>query len=284
MKKRNRSQFSMYDKPQEESPIPNFYSSQYEFGKLNTARLQSSQRYQRPVDANHVKEIIRNFDPLYLDEILVSCRDGVYYVIDGQNRIAAFKEMNGGQDCMVNCKIYHNLTYEQEADMFHYQDSNRKKLRFGDTVRAKIESGSDEDINAIGGILSSYHIRWAFNGVGARGNFTVSASQTLIECYKELGCYHFESMVRLMAHTWRGSKAAMTAPFMKGLAEFVKLYAKEGDEDTFVRKVGAHTPAEIKALADGQSKAIGVGTRYAIVFYQKYNNRTTESSRLPYKF
>lgn len=282
MKKRTKSQFSMYDRPQMASSTPCFYSNQYEFGQLHTARLQSNQGYQRPVDGNHVRDIIRNFDPLYLDEILVSARDGGYFVIDGQNRIAAFKEMNGGRDCMVNCKIYHGLTYEQEAEMFQHLDSIKKKLRFCDTVRAKAEAKSDPVINGINQVFDVYGLHWSYSGTSAGGDHTVTASKALTESYKELGPAMFESMVRLLAYTWRGKRDSLTEPFIKGLSLFVKTYARDGDEATFIRKVGKHTPSEIKSLAISQGGS-SAAVKYARVFLEKYNFKATSSTRLPYR-
>ncbi len=61
------------------------------------------------------KEIIRDWDERLLDPVIVSFRDGKFYVIDGQHRIAAMRKMNNGSEVMAVCKVYSGLTYEQEA-------------------------------------------------------------------------------------------------------------------------------------------------------------------------
>lgn len=274
MKKRTRSQFTANQhKADTTAALRCFYSTQYEFRQLNTAQLQSNQGYQRPVDPKHVREIIENFDPLYLDDIIVSFRDGFYYVIDGQNRIAAFKHMNKGLNCLVNCKIYHGLTYEQEADMFYHLDSIKKKLRYCDSIRAKAEAQTDPTIIAINEILTKYGIKWSYTGTGSTTDNTLQASKALVDNYTELGPHLFELTIRLLAHTWNGHRESMTAAFVKGIALFVKAYVHDAKEDVFIKKLSILTPAEVKSLARAELNVSKVDVKYARVFYNRYNYR-----------
>lgn len=261
---------------------PNFYSKQYDFQQLSTSQLQSTQPYQRPVDPRHVRDIIENFNPLYLEEVVVSDRDGHYYVIDGQNRIVAFIKMNGGRDCLVNCKVFHGLSYEQEADMFYHLDSIKKRLRYCDTIRAKAEAKTDPAVNRIICILARYGLHWAYTDSGGRTSHTLNASKALVESYMTLGPAMFEQMIRLLVHTWKGQKESMTAPFVKGLTLFVKTYARDGREDVFVRKLGALSPSEVKAMARAETSVNSEDIKYARVFFNRYNYRTG-AGKLPYR-
>ena len=258
-----------------------FYSSQYEYRQLNTAQLQSNQGYQRAVDPNHVKRIVDHFDPMYLDEILVSSRDGYYYVIDGQNRIAAFKHMNGGKDCLVNCKIFRGLTYEQEADMFCHLDAIKKKLRYCQSIQARTEAKNDTVIVAITDILSAYGIKWSFRDAGPNTDSTIKASKVLVDTYEELGPQMFELVIRLLTRTWNGHAGSMSAQFIKGLSLFVKVYVHDADEDVFVKKLSGITPAEVKSLARAEVSASNNRLKYASVFWRKYNYRS--ANKLDYR-
>lgn len=282
MKKRHRNQNVKYNNPTVKPILPCYYSTQYEFLQLDTSDLQSNQKYQRPVDPKHVQDIVNNFDPLYLDEILVSFRDGRYYVIDGQNRIAAFKHKNGGRDCIVHCKVYHGLTYEQEAEMFHHLDSIKKKLRYCDAVRAKAESKNDPTIIDINRILNMYRISWHYTGTGSHKDYTFTCSEILIDRYDDLGPVMFEQMIRLLVYTWEGARESLTAAFIKGMSLFVKKYAKDGNEEFFIRKVGALSPAEIKARVLAEGSAISTELKYARVFLNRYNHRAG-AEKLPYR-
>lgn len=273
MKKQIKNQFANNSRSKGAGAAPCFYSSQYEFLKLNTTQLQSNQGYQRPVDPNHVREIIDNFDPLYLDEILVSFRDESYYVIDGQNRIAAFKHMNGGRNCLVNCKVFRGLTYEQEADMFCHLDSIKKKLRYCEAIRARAEAKNDPVIVGINDILSAHGIKWSYRGAGGNTKNTLNASKVLVDSYEELGPHMFELVIRLLVRTWKGHRDSMAAAFIKGLSLFVKVYVNDAKEDIFVKKLSIITPAEVKSLARAEISAPKDDVKYARVFLNRYNYR-----------
>ena len=79
---------------------------------IHTDRLTSGLPYQRPVNPKEVDRLIREWDERLIDPVVVSFRDGKFYVVDGQHRIAAMRRMNGGRGVMVTCKVYDGLTYE----------------------------------------------------------------------------------------------------------------------------------------------------------------------------
>ncbi len=62
-----------------------------EIRSLSTAKLSSCQPYQRPVKESVVNKLIREWDNRLLEPIVVSFRDGHFFVIDGQHRIVALK-------------------------------------------------------------------------------------------------------------------------------------------------------------------------------------------------
>lgn len=64
-----------------------------------------------------IEEIAGDFDPDKLGLMTVSERDGVYWVIDGGHRRAALIRM-GYEDQQVQCRTYHGLSEEDEAEMF----------------------------------------------------------------------------------------------------------------------------------------------------------------------
>jgi len=254
--------------------LPNYYTTNREYLQLNTAILQSSQAYQRPVDPKHVQAIVDNFNPLYCSEILVSFRDGQYFVIDGQNRIAAFRRMNNGKDCMADCKVFYGLTYEDEADFFAHLDQIKKNMRFCDIIKSKSESKRDRSIITITQILNRCGLKWEFkSGGGGNAHKTIKASKALMDCFDDLGPILFETAMRLLIKTWRGDKDSMSAPFIKGVCCFVKVYAQEADEKTFVKKLSSKEPEIIRALSKSQPSGITDAAKYARIFYDFYTYR-----------
>ena len=61
------------------------YSSAGEECQLSTARLTSGLPYQRPVVEKEVDRLVREWDARLLEPLIVSFRDGKFYLIDGQN-------------------------------------------------------------------------------------------------------------------------------------------------------------------------------------------------------
>lgn len=113
---------------------------------IHTDRLTSGLPYQRPVNPKEVERLIQEWDERLLDPITVSFRDGKFYVVDGQHRISAMREMNGGRGIMVNCKVYNGLTYEQEADLCYKLDKAKKRLSLSQSTNVLAESGGDAEI------------------------------------------------------------------------------------------------------------------------------------------
>ena len=84
---------------------------------LNSAQLTSGLEYQRPVSQRDVDELAENWQPDLFEPPVVSHRDGKLFLVDGQRRIAALRQRNHGGDVTVLCRVFEDLTYEEEADL-----------------------------------------------------------------------------------------------------------------------------------------------------------------------
>ena len=74
--------------------------------------------YQRELNPERVRKIVKEFDERVANEPKVSCRNGKYYVFDGQHTIAARKILNRGHDLPITCKVYYGMTESEEATLF----------------------------------------------------------------------------------------------------------------------------------------------------------------------
>jgi len=97
-----------------------------------------SSSYQRPFRPEHAMAITNKFDEHLANEPKVSYRGGNYYVFDGQHTIAARKNLNGGNDVLVKCKVYYDLTEEDEALLFAQQFGESSALTAGIRMRALV--------------------------------------------------------------------------------------------------------------------------------------------------
>ena len=71
--------------------------------------------YQRGLNPERVKRISHSFDERIANEPKVSHRDGRYVVFDGQHVIAARVDKNSGEELPIRCKIYSDLTEQEEV-------------------------------------------------------------------------------------------------------------------------------------------------------------------------
>lgn len=171
--------------------------------ELHTDRLTSGLPYQRPVDQKEVDRLIREWDERLLEPVIVSFRDGKFYVVDGQHRISAMRKMNGGNGIMINCKVYSGLTYEQEAAFCYKLDKAKKRLSLSQATNALAESGEDAEITEIRQLTENCGFVWALGK--SRGKIgEIVSTRALVNAYRLLGGAAFVRMMNLLWDTWEG--------------------------------------------------------------------------------
>ncbi len=107
------------------------------YTRLSSAVLESSIGYQRRLDPDRVQRIVDNFDPRVVNPLKVSARDGHFYVFDGAHTLAALKQIHKFDNFMVQCMLFHGLTFEDEAYLFSLQRGESKEVATGERLRAQ---------------------------------------------------------------------------------------------------------------------------------------------------
>lgn len=113
-----------------------------------------SDRAQREFRQSHADMFAADFDLEALGFPVVNYRDGSYYIIDGQHRIAALK-MIGWSDQQIQCECYEDLTDPEMAELFLRRDSRRAintfdKFRIGVVADRAAETDIDRIVRAQG--------------------------------------------------------------------------------------------------------------------------------------
>ena len=102
---------------------------------LPVAMLEVHPTIQRDLSEHYLK-IAENWNLDKCAPLTVSWKnDGTFLIIDGQHRYMAAK-MNGV--AMLPCRVFKNLSEEEEAKMFYTQNENNKRLTPRDTLKAKL--------------------------------------------------------------------------------------------------------------------------------------------------
>ena len=215
-------------------------------------RLNSGLNYQRTVKERTVQKLVNNWNPIYLDPIVVSYRDGRYNVIDGQHRVTAMKRMSESgktaADVKVLCVVHTGLTFADEAELFYKLDQCRKKLSSAQSINALLQSGADAEINEIFKMLKDRHFKWTLDN-SAAGDYKIKATRAVIYAYRLLGRKSFPRLLVLLSDTWQGDPASLTAMMLSGTALFLKTYETEINDRTFITRFQTIRPETIVSKA-----------------------------------
>lgn len=267
-------------KPEQQTIFPPAeveYSNPGSIRTLSTSRLTSGLPYQRPVEQKNVDKLVRNWNSRELYPVIVSFRDGKFNVVDGQNRIAAMRQMAGGGDVIVPCMIYTGMTYEQEAELYAKLDKGKRPLTPRQHTKALVESGSDARIMEIKCLVEDVGFVWAL-GEPTGEPFEIAPIRALINAHQLLGGEAFARMLSLLAGAWQGAPNSLKASMLSGMALFVKTYEAELSDRAFIRRMSIVGPEEIIRLGRIE---IDIALRFARIIRDKYNG---EGQDLPYRF
>ena len=168
---------------------------------ISTTKLSSGQPYQRPIDENVVDRLIRNWDERLLDPLVVSFREGRFYVVDGQHRISAMRKMNGSADIIVPCKVYSGLSYEQEAELYYKLDRAKTHLSLAQVTKAILESGINPSYTEIQRLIEAAGFRWALEKKSGGAEHEILATRAIFSAYHTLGAGLFARMLVLLNST-----------------------------------------------------------------------------------
>jgi hypothetical protein len=145
----------------------------YRTQEVPIGKMTISRRVQRDLKQHRVNELVANFDLDDFGQPVVSWRDGVYYIIDGQHRIAALKEWlgKGWEIQKIECRVYQGLNEAEEADMFDRLNnvlivSSYDKFKVRVTAGREAESLIDKIIKQEHLVISRDKIPGAVRAVG----------------------------------------------------------------------------------------------------------------------
>lgn len=250
--------------------------------EISTGVLISGLPYQRPVEERDVEYLTRTWDKWIMEPVVVSYRDGKFYLVDGQHRVSALRRMNDGKDTMIRCKLYRGLTYEGEAALCVKLDRSRKKLNAAQTTNALVQSGTDETVTEVNRLLEANSFTWALDK-RIPGDYEITASTTVVRAYKLLGASAFGRMLGLMARAWLGAPSSLKAGFISGMALFYKTYETELDDSATVRRLSMIDPEEVLRRGKTDFSTNRPALRYARVLWKKYNSQRG-GRKLSYRF
>ncbi len=248
----------------------------YEYTQLPSTLLESKIEYQRLLREDHVQEIVDNFDARLVNPLKVSNRDGHYYVFDGAHTLAALKQINKFDNFMVDCKLYHGLTFEDEAYLFAVQSGQKKEISKAARVKA-LTLAKDEKI---------LDMEQRTEAAGFRIRSNRDTDKRRIACVAKLEKIYdvspdlLSETLTLLMSAWRGAAWSLAANIIGGLALFIQVYGDEFSRERLVKQIcDADLPA-LNLLRDNTSP--NKDYAYAFALFKLYNKIGGKGALKPY--
>lgn len=183
---------------------------------------------QREITPARVDKIAADFDVEQVGTPTVNLRNSRYYIIDGQHRIEAMKQIGWG-DQQVQCWAYEGLTEAEEAETF---------LKLNDTLgvstfakfRVGVQAGRDEESD-IDRIVRAQDLTVSKNATPG----AISAVGTLRRVYRRAGAAVLARTLRIIRDAY--GDAGLSAPVIDGVGFFCQRYETEIEDAVVVLRL-----------------------------------------------
>lgn len=195
--------------------------------------MRVSENAQRPYRAAHAEAMAENFDLEAMGYPVLSYRDGVYWIVDGQHRIRAL-EMAGFSDYKIECEVYRGLTEQEEALLFLVRD-DRRAITPIDKFRIAVFGGREPE-STINRIVERQGLR-----VSGSGSHTgaIQAANALMVTYEEVGAAKLGRTLHLLKESFEGEPKAFTASMIRAMSLVVYRYDKAMDDEHLIQALAS---------------------------------------------
>jgi len=178
-----------------------------------------------------VKELRAKFDPDLLGVMTVSTRaNGETVVIDGMHRREVLLQL-GLPDWPAECKVYVNLTLNEEAALFRALNNTRKVSAY-DNFRTGVTEGAAEEV-AIYQIVKAAGL--SLTNVSADGGIACVAA--LREAYRVDDGKSLRAALNVAVSAWGATAIAVEGPIVRGLAIFFEHHGASVDTAVLIEKL-----------------------------------------------
>jgi hypothetical protein len=136
-------------------------------------QIKVNEQAQRELNPSWVDYLVAHADLEQLGLPTVNWRDGSWWCVDGQHRIAMLREL-GFTDEKIECHAYENLTSEQEAEVFLKLNTTLTvaalpKFRAAVHAGRPVEADIDRIVRSVNLIVTADQVPGAVRAVGTLG-------------------------------------------------------------------------------------------------------------------
>lgn len=191
--------------------------------------------YQREINKNKIVNIVKSYNPNAIGVVTLSIREnGDLYIIDGQHRVEALKQLGYGNSD-INAIVFFDLTIQEEARLFVIMNENRTKPKKSDLYKASIKSG-DNNLIELNNMLNRNNIV-----VDDRpGDGIMRAIGTLDKVTAKIGIVNAEKVVQVLMSANGNNSTSFQAQYITAVSTIIVKY-KNVDMDRLslaIKKLG----------------------------------------------
>ena len=191
--------------------------------------------YQREINKNKVVNIVKSYNPNAIGVVTLSIREnGDLYIIDGQHRVEALKQLGYGNSD-INAIVFFDLTIQEEARLFVIMNESRTKPKKSDLYKASITSG-DNNLIDLNNMLNRNNIV-----VDDRpGDGVMRAIGTLEKVTAKIGIVNAEKVVKVLMSANGNNSTSFQAQYITAVSTIIVKY-KNVDMDRLslaIKKLG----------------------------------------------
>lgn len=219
------------------------------FALIPISSLEIDTGYQRRIKSK-IKKMIRDWNYELCDVIIVSYRDGKFYVVDGQHRVEAAKQQKVDPDLTyLPCQVLLDMTREEEARRFLALNTSQTSASPHDTWNANLLLNDPTDM-AIDRICRKWNIvvSDAYGNRAARLGDLQEARTIVRSC----GAFAFDWILETLHEAqWNLSSGGHSSNILRALKAVYKENAMTAQEakDAIIDIIKGKTPSTLRAEA-----------------------------------
>lgn len=229
---------------------------------IKLSEMRQDLSYQREPNEDRITDIAIKWDDMKANLIHVSHRsDGFYYVMDGNHtRHAAAKA--GIEE--LPSRVYEGLTVKDEARIFCELNTNQKKPKYGELLKAHVEAGKEPESSYVG-LLRQIGIPFAFS-TGFKGK--VLCHSTLLKVFRKHSVDEMRRALRIAFAAADGRETYYQVGFFPGICSLVVLHP-EVDECRLISLIKKTPSSHVLELANNYKNTANPGATGSTAMFRK---------------
>lgn len=235
--------------------------------------LKTEGLYNRKIQPGRAKRYALEFDENAMSEIVVSERDGILHIVDGQHTVLMAKVL--GLE-YVACKIIHGLSLEEEARLFRTINKNRKPQTAPEDFKAAVVAKDQTTL----GIINIAEM-FGLEITDSSGKNKISAVATLKRIVKNSNLDMLALVLEVVTSAWNGEETSLKGVIISGVFDFLSTHKTAVKKDRLIRRLKEVTPIKLNAEADTIMVAGSKSKKVEVAIWKRYNKNLSKNSQLP---